>query len=161
MNKIQQELEQIRKATGAPSVGLLKVEDVHEFARNNVESALHAKLPWDDSVAAHQWRLHLIRQIIRVNVIVLPNRSEPVRAYVSLTPDRRKAGGGYSSLVEVLSDEDRRRQMLDDALAELNAIRRKYAIVEELSGVFAAIDAAKAKRAKGAAKGRKPGRVAG
>jgi len=70
---IQQELESIRRSAG----GLLRPEDVVEFARSP-ETALHEEFTWDDSEAAHQYRLWQARQVIRVNVTVIGNTESKV-----------------------------------------------------------------------------------
>jgi hypothetical protein len=143
---IREELDRIREATGADGLDLIRAEDVVEFARDaGAYPALHSRLDWDDATAGHAWRLHQARNLIRVTVTVLPSGNEPVRAFVSLTTDRRAEGGGYRSLPSVLSDGERRRQMLADAFAELAVVRRKYATLAELAAVFEAIDAAAAK----------------
>ena len=78
MEAIKRELETIRSAHG----GILLVEDVVEFAKDD-QSALHAKFNWDDTHAAHQFRLSQARKIIRVHVVVLSPSQSSVRAYVS------------------------------------------------------------------------------
>lgn len=148
MKTIDQELEQIRQATGADNIALIRPEDGVAFAKAHPDSALHRRLNWDDGDAGHQWRLHQMRQIIRVCVTILPNCNKPVRAYVSLTTDRREPGGGYRSTAAVMAVQKDREQLLADALAELEPFRRKYAMFQELAGVFAAIDAATAKIAE-------------
>jgi len=132
---IQKELETIRKRHN----GLLRPADVVEFAKDKA-TALHGQFTWDDGKAAEEYRLWQARMIIRVTVSVMPKVEKECRAYVSLMNDRQRDGGGYRSMVSVLSDAERREALLQEALAELNVFRRKYALLKELAPVFAAID---------------------
>lgn len=134
------ELHRLQKQ--APS-GLLRPEAVVEHAADE-SSALHRYFTWDDGEAAQAYRLLQARQLIRVAVTVLESTSDRVRAFVSLTSDR-KVDGGYRAMVDVLDDPTLLDQMLADAKAELSAFTRKYRMLREageLSGVFEAITSA-------------------
>lgn len=125
----------------------LRPERVVEFAKNP-DTHLHKYFTWDDGEAAQAYRLLQARSLIRVAVVVLEETSEKVRAFVSLSPDR-KAGNGYRATVDVLDDEKMTAQLVEDAKAELNAFARKYhrlKDVAELRGVFEAIDQATTRR---------------
>lgn len=134
---IRQELELIRASSG----GILRAEDVVEFARNK-RTALHGEFEWDDSEAAQQFRLEQARRVIRLVVTVVPKvgSDRPVQMYVSLTSDRAKPGGGYRPFVDVMSDEDRRDELLRQALGEFKRVRSKYEALRELRPIFKAID---------------------
>jgi len=123
---VASELEAIRKKAG----GVLRPGDVVEFAEDPA-SALHSRFEWNDGVAAHQHRLWQARTII-ARVTIITNNNEPVqvRAYVSLKADRGK--DGYRATVDVLRDEDRRAEMLEELCAELRQLRRKYASLKEI-----------------------------
>lgn len=125
-----------------------KLDPVHvvEAARDET-SPLHAHFTWDDSEAAHQFRLMEARKLIQVHVTILPGSSEPVQAWVSLRTDR-VAGGGYRPIAQVMSRKALRDQLIAEALADLETWRRKYATLKELADIFAAMDRTKAKRAK-------------
>lgn len=124
--------------------GLIKPSEVIEFAKNP-ETALHGCFEWDDTEAAHQYRLQQARQILRVYVEVVPAASaEPVRAFVSLTSDRTKEGGGYRVITDVMSDESLRRQMLNDAFRQFRAMQAKYKHLQQLAKVWDAVDEAEA-----------------
>jgi hypothetical protein len=143
MNKIQQELDAIAEAND----GILKADAVVEFAKNE-DTALHSKFEWDDTKAGHQWRLAQARNIIRINVEMIKGSGDdmPVRMFVNLKDDRYNGdGGGYRRTVDVLTDEERRRQLLKEALADANAWRKRYKHLKELDGVFAALDAVEIK----------------
>lgn len=134
--RIARELDRIARVND----GVLRQEDVVAFARDP-STALHSQFDWDDTEAAHQWRLQQAAQVIRMQVRVFEDDTAPVRAFVSLTPDRA-TGGGYRMMASVLSSEELSRQMMMDALAELSCVRRKYRTLMRLSGVWDQIDAA-------------------
>jgi len=117
--------------------GLLRPEDVVKAAQKE-SNPLHPYFEWDDSVAAHQHRLWQARMLIRVAVEVLPQTDEPTRVFVSLSGDRSQPGGGYRSLVTVLSDAEKQEMLLADALAEFRIFERKYKALKRLAPLFAA-----------------------
>jgi hypothetical protein len=121
--------------------GTLRAEDVVEFAQDE-STALHSEFEWDDSEAARQYRLEQARKIIRINVNILPTRNGNVTVpvYVSLVQDRSQPGGGYRRLVDVMSDDEMREQLLQQALAEFQRVGRRYRALQELAPVFTALD---------------------
>lgn len=150
MATIHEELEQIRKVNG----GILRPEDVLAFAVDP-STSLHDKFEWDDTEAAHKYRIEQAREVIRVAVTLIPSEADPVRAYVSLTPDRRNPGGGYRRTEDVLENPTWREVLLADALAELSRFQQKYRTLEVLSGVFAEAERlATAHKAKSASRPR-------
>lgn len=134
--RIEEELEMLRDQHG----GVVPPEAVVEFARDPA-TALHAKFEWDDEKAAHEHRLNQARFLLRTIVKYEEHVHEPVRVYVSL-PSDRKPGGGYRVLAQVMSDEDRRAELMRMALTELCAVKRKYAQLSALNPVFREIDKA-------------------
>lgn len=138
-NQIEVELRKIARANG----GILKPEIVVESARPKA-SPLHSRFEWDDGKAGDAYRLWQARQLIKVVVEIIPGMNEATEVFVSLSPDRKESG--YRITTEVLSDEQLREQLLQDALAEMNVFRIKYARLKELSGVFNAIDKARRRR---------------
>lgn len=124
--------------------GILDAENVVEEARPE-DSPLHDKFEWDDSEAGHQWRLQQARNLIRVCVSYqkdLSGNEIPVRVFVSIKDERRDDSGGYRLMKEVLSDDDLRERMLQDARDEMQCFMKKYAQLEELSEVFKAMQQA-------------------
>jgi hypothetical protein len=120
--------------------GLLLPQDVVAAARNP-KSPIHDLFEWDDSEAGHRYRLIQARVLIRVAVTVLPTETKDVRvrAFVSLSTDRREEGG-YRATVDVMKNDASRRQMLADAFAELDSFRKKFERLRELNEVLSAID---------------------
>lgn len=133
---ISDELIQVAEQGG----GVLKPASVVEFARTNPDSALHGEFEWNDGAAAEKYRLQQARTVIRAQVTVLDEGPTEIRAWVSIQQDRTTQGGGYRPVREVMSEEDKRRQLLTAALAQLAAWRRRYAQLSELAVVFAASD---------------------
>lgn len=128
------ELQQIASENG----GILRPKDVVEYARDK-KTALHSSFIWDDTKAAHEYRLYQARQLIRVRVTLLdvPGDTRNVRAFVSLKSERyNRAGGGYRAIVDVMSDEELRARMLSEALEEMAVFQEKYKILSELADVF-------------------------
>ena len=137
---VREELEQLREANGGEFVPPAKVV---EYARTHKRSALHKEFEWDNTKAAHQHRLEQARHLIRLYVNIVPNQNGSevsVPMYVSLVSDRRKPGGGYRTLESVMSTEELREELLQQALDELQRVRKKYQTLQELGPVFAAID---------------------
>lgn len=132
------ELKRLAQAHG----GELQPRAVVEAARSE-DSPLHEQFDWNDSTAAHQWRLQQARQLIRTVVTyeqVGNGDKVPVRVFVSLTPDREHDDGGYRVSVDVMSDATLRGQLLSDARAEMIRFKEKYRQLQELAEVFSAID---------------------
>jgi hypothetical protein len=128
------ELREISSQNG----GMLRPPDVIEFAKNP-KTALHGCFTWDDTEAAHAWRLQQARQVIRVAVTVLPGE-DPLkyRAFVSLKDDRYN-DQGYRAMVDVMSDGHLRTTVLAEAMMEMQTFMSKYEGLKELAGVFEAM----------------------
>lgn len=126
-------LRKLAKTNG----GLLTPEAVVEFARPKT-SPLHKRFLWDDTEAAHQYRLWQARQMISVTVryVDMDGKRTPTRVFVSLSPDRDRRHGGYREMVDVLSDSSLRKQMLNDAVNEMELFEMKYQTLNELSKLF-------------------------
>jgi len=137
------ELERI----SAKRDGELLPEDVVEAARPP-RSPLHSRFTWDDSEAAHQYRLWQARQLIRVKVSYLKVGDDEIasRVFVSLSSDRCRDGGGYRTITSVMNNSVWRDQLLLDALEEMRRFKEKYATLKELAGVFEAMSSAERKR---------------
>lgn len=130
-------VEQCLREIAARHNGIVDPEVVVREAKNP-KHPLHRKFNWDNTAAAHQWRLWQARQLIRVCVEVISNDIDPSPVFVSLSSDRGE-GKGYRITADVMSDADMKRQLLKDALFELNCFQRKYAQLRQLADVFAAI----------------------
>jgi hypothetical protein len=143
------------EAIAAQNGGLLRCEDVVEFARD-ARTALHSVFEWDDGKAATAFRLQQARGLIRVVVAVTPaDDQKKIRAFVSLKPDRYGLqGGGYRAFVTTMADGDMRKQLLADAYEEMQCFLVKFESLKELSEIFEAmsrvVKTRPARKAKGA-----------
>jgi macrodomain Ter protein organizer (MatP/YcbG family) len=130
---IKTELEALYKAHG-----VLNPRTVVQWARNHASSALHARFTWDNSIAAERYREWQARELITEVTVIYPDKKErPV--FVSRVENRGPAGG-YESLVDVMSDAEKRAAYLAQALDEYKRVGAKYSDLKELSGVRAAVD---------------------
>lgn len=140
-NKAGRELERLRQEGG----GGLTQDAVVERARSH-NSALHKHFDWDDTSAAHKYRLEQAGDLIR-SITVDISRSnlteKPIRAFVNVT--QKSGERSYQNTLVAMSDKELREQVIRAAWAELLAVRRKYDGLEELARVFAAIDEAQPK----------------
>jgi len=131
---IRAELERLKRE------GKILAADVVEAAKDE-DSPLHDCFMWDNSEAAHQYRLLQARNLIRVYVVEPKGEEGPVvRAFVSLTTDRVQPGGGYRAIADVMSDEELYAQMLHDAVVQMRNIQKKYKAIKELASVWSAVD---------------------
>lgn len=129
--KIKQELNTIKERNG----GMLDPQAVVDFARNK-KTALHSQFCWDDSKAAQEYRLWQARMLIRVQVVMLPQKPDtPIRAFVSLQNDRNN--GGYRAIDDVMASKHLRDSLIEQALRDMTTFQNKYQVLDELAGVFA------------------------
>lgn len=142
MDEICRELQAV---AGQQPEQKLSPASVVQFAKRNKESATYRWLAnkgcFDAKRAQNQFALLMAQTLIRhVTVRVQQGESEPVkvRAFVSLSADRR-AGGGYRQVESVLGSADLRAQMVATVRKELVAIQMKYNHLVELKGVWDAI----------------------
>lgn len=131
-NKIINELKRI----AVENDGILRPETVVAEARPR-KSPLHNQFVWNDTKAAHEYRLWQARHLIRVVVEVIEGIEGKHEVFVSLTTDRKDSG--YRIMTDVLSDTDMRRQMLHDAMRELKMFQKKYIRLKELASLFVVI----------------------
>lgn len=124
--------------------GKISASAAVEWARKHPKSYLHASLQWDDEIAGEAHRVWQVRALISVHIV----DPQGARRFVSLSIDR--AEGGYRQVSDVMSRQDLRKIMLDDALAELQRLEAKYKHLQELETIWAARDKV-ARRSKVAA----------
>lgn len=121
----------------------LKADDIVTDARSG-RSPLHKVFDWDDRTAAHQHRLQIARILMASIVTIYVDVTKPdeparqIRSYVSLRDKGTKRGRTFYPMAQVLSDEDKRNQLLRSALAEFRAWRDRYRQLQELTEIFEA-----------------------
>ena len=122
------------------SVGLT-AENLVEASRPE-DAPLHSEFEWEDSVAAEEWRKSQARFIIRHLVTEIEKvESEPVRAFFTTRKGFEK-GQEFYPIAQFVASKEKMNSLLDLALRELIAFKRKYKLLRELSVVFDAIDSA-------------------
>lgn len=130
-------LASIRQANG----GHLTPEAVVDASRDE-DAPLHRCFEWDADQAQEKWNKHVARNVINsiVEVHVVPGEEEPrtILGYVHVkTAD---AGNCYMTTARVMSDEDLKEQAIGEALKYLAGAQARFSHLEELSGVFDAIN---------------------
>jgi hypothetical protein len=144
-----EELERIM----ASHDGMLYPKDVVDFARDE-STELHKRFEWDDDVAGENYRIWQARQIIRLEVRIIPRKNDPitVSAFVSMKQDRYQKTenspdimGGYRSMIDVLQTPALRKTLLEEAIEEHDNWERKYQDIQELIEIFSAARTVKQK----------------
>ena len=130
MSTIADELSQIAEE----NEGILRPEDVVKFAENP-KTALHNKFEWDNKKAGFEYRLIQARHIIVDVKIEYPNNGE-TQAWISIVSDRKEPGGGYRLILDVMSDKERRKELLVQLKKEIKSLQKKYALFKELAEAF-------------------------
>lgn len=136
--KVHAELEKIRDN----SKGELRNEDIVSAAKSK-RNPLHKGFTWDDAECGVQHRLREAAQIVRCITVVRPEAPDKgsVRAYEvsrSKSEPRRRS---YRAIDDILEDDEARSELLNRALGELLAIRRRYTQLQELAIIFREVDA--------------------
>jgi len=144
--------------------GALTPEIVLEEATNE-SHPLHSVFEWNDSLAAHQYRLSQAAMLIRtvkIKVQIAPNEERWTRAFLNVRdPEddtsedeqleqdetgtvaeahRGRKRGFYTSLHDALKVPAYKEQLLDDARRDLESFRRKYSTLTQLSGLIESIE---------------------
>lgn len=130
---ILRELEEVRALS---EDGLLHPEKAVAWARQHRESEIYKHLEWNDGLAAEQYRVEQVRQVIRVVVINSSETDQTVRAYIS-TPTDRVTGGGYRQMNDALMRA--RQELINEALKTLENFGNRYAHLPELDTLFSRI----------------------
>lgn len=124
-----EELERIYNERGE-----LSPKNVVDASRSE-QAPLHVCFEWDNEKAAEKWREEQASRIISTITIVGENANtagREVRAFIH-------AQGSYHPLAVVVSDVDKTAEMLQNALKELSAFRKKYETLSQLAPLFDAM----------------------
>ena len=115
-------------------------EEVLEKAKDP-DTELHKCFEWDDTKAAHLYRINTARKIIQSIVIVKDNsdkKEKPtaIRAIVSKNEYNNK----YEPVTLTVRNKDSYERLLAEALRELEMFKRKYSTIKELESIMESID---------------------
>lgn len=109
-------------------------------------SPLHDLFCWDDTIAAHQYRLiqaaHFIRSI-KVTYEVSKNRSVRIRAFHNVKSEPDDEGGTtgfYVGIETALSVESYRDQLIAQCKRDISTFRSKYAALAEVAKIISEMD---------------------
>ena len=103
-------------------------------------SVLHGAFDWNDTSAAHQWRLHSARHLMRSVEIVSTNAEGDRRSLPAFVFVKTDLGPQYETLARVLSDKELRTQVLERAEKEFDQWAKRYEEYEEFLSVIKAFD---------------------
>ena len=130
-------LNEIAKRNG----GRITAEQLVDAARD-ADSPLHDYFEWDDSTAAHQWRITQARALIgsaRLN-ITIDSRKISCTAYVR-DPSVDKMSQGYIQTAKIRSDEDAARDVLNREFDRVKGTVIRARKLAEVLGMLAEMDA--------------------
>ena len=123
--------------------GLLRPASVVDAARDE-KSPLHGAFEWDDTEAAQKYRLLQAQSLIRSFKVEIERNGQAytVPVFVGVSTDRTgdKADNPYRMLEQVAENPDLMAVAVRDALDQLEALRKRYAHLQELADVWAAVD---------------------
>ena len=110
-------------------------------------SPLHDIFDWNDSTAAHQFRLIQARNMLRSLRIVVRKLDDPIekRRFLINVPmasslEEAPKNKAYVPVADAMKSPELRPVVLRNALQELRAFQRRYAELQELADVIAHID---------------------
>lgn len=132
---VGEELERIYNERGK-----IDPADVVDVSRPE-DAVLHPCFEWRDEIAAEKYREEQARALVRCVVAVQETDGKKpveVRAFFHVQET-------YHPTSVIIQEEDKYTTLLQTALGELAAFRKKYAVLserDELKEMFAAIDAA-------------------
>jgi hypothetical protein len=146
---LKEELEKI-----ATKHGKITAEIVLKHAENK-NSPLHNYFQWEDTIAANEYRkiqaAGLIRRI-KVQYHVTEDKCVTVRAWhnvqiETVIPHRNDENvteteehSAYVSLDQVMNSSKYRAQLLAQCKIDIGAFKRKYAALNEVASIIAAMD---------------------
>ena len=123
------------------SGGVCRPSALVEDARPS-SSALHPLFEWDDWIAAEAHRRDQARRAIRELRVVEESEDgeETVQAFVHvIRVEDGEVSEGYRLTSLVVQSDEEYSQVLDEALGQLRAWKRRFAHLSELSSVFQAL----------------------
>ncbi len=129
--------ELVRLAAGRGLAGL-PAEEIVEAARPE-DSPLHAVFPWDDRIAADEYRLEMARRLARsicVTIVGEDGQEHRHRLFVNLND-----GEGYRRIVEVKRHAPSYERLIELAVADLASAREWLSEIRGLDSIVAQIKA--------------------
>lgn len=135
---------------------VLEVQKTYGLTAENIlrkaskkSSSLYEFFDWDDSSAGEKWRLQQARAIINEIKIVVEDKEiyafENVMVTLKESKDDSKkpkkfGHREYKPIVEIMNNEDYRRQLIQRALLEAGYWKSRHEELVELSPIFESIE---------------------
>ena len=116
---------------------------VVDWARQHEDSSLYRSIEWNNSIAADNYRVWQVRQLLKVHVV----NDDKTPRVLSLSIDR-VSGGGYRTVESILSRRDLTNIMVLDAIAELERVKKRYNSIKKLSKVWDELEVVKSENKK-------------
>lgn len=120
-----------------------------EYSRPET-SETHSMFEWDDKIAGEKYRLRqsaaIIGQIeVEIQYIDTPQEASeiqitPVPAFVNVAGKSTRASATFVNVIAAHEDSALWKQVMQNALCELNSFKRKYARYKEFAKVISAIE---------------------
>ena len=134
------------------SLEVITPQNVVDLARNE-DSVIHNDFEWDDSIAGEKFRCIQAKDMIRSFILVKeepktnPDDKNIVYEIPELYPVEHLRAlhttskpHEYAPVEYFVENQDEYRILLNRAIAELEAFKRKYSMIAELEDVFNAIN---------------------
>jgi hypothetical protein len=131
MSTLLEQLTEIRDQHGALNPVL-----VVDTARDPGHP-LHSRFDWDDTVAAHKWRLEQASQLLRaVKMPASPTRPGDLRAFVAVKGAQAHSSD-YVPTGEAMEDEFARKLVLRNMEREWRTLKRRWEHMREFADLIA------------------------
>jgi len=122
--------------------GQLKTEDLlrEMIARSRPKSApTHHLFEWDLAKGHTLYLLERARRLVMaVHVVFIEApKAPPTRNFTVVVTNGNR---GYAPMREVMSNREQAQALLEEALADLERLRRRYGHLKDLNSVFRALD---------------------
>lgn len=110
-------------------------DQILEYAKRP-DTELHKCFEWDDSVAAHHYRLQQARTVV-CHLVVVPQmqNAEPQKFRLL-----QKTDDGYKPVKIIYQNKTEYEKLLERARGELKAFKERYHMLTELEEILALID---------------------
>ena len=126
----------------------LTAENLHEKAKDK-NSALHNLLEWNDTKCGDLYRLQQCRLLINEVKVIVENKEiyafENVKVKVIEHEEKDIDKRQYFSHDEIISDENKRQQIVLRALKNIKYWKELYQEYNEFASIFAAIEEVESK----------------
>ena len=110
-------------------------DQILEYAERP-DTELHKCFEWDDSVAAHHYRLQQARTVVRHLVVVPQTQNAEPQKFRLL----QKTDAGYKPTKIIYQIKSEYEKLLERAMGELRAFKQRYHNLVELEEILALID---------------------